>query len=71
MNRFVAFSPSPLAAAGFIALVVAFAATACGADALDAASPLAEREEAQPRRRMPMANGLRPLEAAKAVALTS
>ena len=67
MNRFVAFSPSPLAAAGFIALVVAFAATACGADALDAASPLAEREEAQPRRRMPMANGLRPLEAAKAM----
>jgi putative membrane-bound dehydrogenase-like protein len=66
MRPFVARHPLNCAA-GFIALVVACAAAARGADALDAASPLAERGEAQLRQRKPMANGLAPQEAAKAM----
>ena len=67
MKRFVSLPLGLRGAAGFMALVVVWSVAARGADAPVPASRLADREESQPRPRKPMANGLTPQEAAKAM----
>ena len=69
MTPFVPLRPTLLFAFGITVLVGAFAATSHGADGPDDGVParLARMEDDRPRRRMPMADGLAPQEAAKAM----
>ena len=68
MTPFVPFRPILHFAAAVTTLVVACVAAAHGADAADGGQVrLARMEEAQSRRRMPMADGLAPPDAAKAM----
>ena len=68
MTPFVPFRPILHFAAAVTTLVVACVAAAHGADAADGGKVrLARMEEAQSRRRMPMADGLAPPDAAKAM----